>query len=177
MAHNQLIVVLGSGHVGKTSLLQKYLNGTFSCKYNETIEELHRHNVSIDGKQVMTKFLDTSGSIKFPAMRRLAIQKANAFVLVFPIDNKDSFAEVKRTWKEIKLTRNDHRDIPCIVIGNKLDRENYREVECFEALNWVGRNGLEGMMQEVSPKTGEHFENVFTKLFEQIGLCRALQKL
>ncbi|OWF50771.1 dexamethasone-induced Ras-related protein 1-like [Mizuhopecten yessoensis] len=177
MAHKQLVVVLGSGSVGKTSILHKYLNGTFSHKYTQTVEDVYSTDVCIDGERIMIEFLDTSGSIEFPAMRRLAIQKANAFVLVFALDREESFAEVKRTWREIKASRNDQKDTPCIVIGNKLDRENYREVEYFEALNWVDNNGLEGMMQEVSSKTGANFDNVFAKLFKQIHVCKAYQQI
>ncbi|OWF51382.1 dexamethasone-induced Ras-related protein 1-like [Mizuhopecten yessoensis] len=169
MEHKQLVVVLGSGMVGKTSILCKYLNGTFSHKYTQTVEDMFLLDGCIDGERFIIEFLDTSGSIEFPAMRRLAIQKANAFVLVFAIDSKESFAEVKRTWREIKTSRNDQKDAPCIVIGNKLDRENYREVEYFEALNWVDNNGLEGMMQEVSSETGENIDNIFAKLFKQIN--------
>ncbi|XP_033728768.1 dexamethasone-induced Ras-related protein 1-like [Pecten maximus] len=164
---------MGSGNVGKTSVLHRYLNGSFSYKYTQTVEDLYDQNVSIDGERFIIEFLDTSGSIEFPAMRRLAIRKANAFMLVFNIDNEESFAEMKQTWREIKNSRDDHKDIPCIVIGNKQDRENYREVEYFEALNWADNNGLEGMMLEVSSKTGENIDNIFMKLFKQISLCKA----
>ncbi|XP_069108002.1 GTP-binding protein Di-Ras1-like [Argopecten irradians] len=173
MVHKQLIVVMGTGNVGKTSVLRRYLYGSFSLKYTQTVEDVYDQDVSIDGELFMVEFLDTSGSIEFPAMRRLAIKKANAFMLVFSIDNEESFAEMKQTWREIKQARDDYKDIPCVVVGNKLDKENYREVEYFEALNWAGNNGLEGMVLEVSPKTGENIRNAFVKLFQQISLCKS----
>ncbi|XP_060085859.1 dexamethasone-induced Ras-related protein 1-like [Ylistrum balloti] len=169
MVLKQFVVVLGSGNVGKTSILHKYLNDTFADKYTQTVEDVYSQDVCVKGEVFMIDYLDTSGSIAFPAMRRLEIQKATAFLLVFSIDNEDSFDEMKRTWQEIKTSRSDHKDIPCIVIANKMDKENFRKVEYFEALNWADNNGLGGMMIEASPKTGENLENVFEKLFTEIS--------
>jgi hypothetical protein len=56
---------------------------TFQETYIETVEDIHRYHVNQTGKRLFVNFLDTAGSIPFPAMRQLYIRKAQAFVLVY----------------------------------------------------------------------------------------------
>jgi GTPase SAR1 family protein len=57
------------------------------------------------GNQV--DFLDTAGDMQFPAMRRLSITNANAFLLVYSISDPNSFTIVKNCFEEIREVRSD----------------------------------------------------------------------
>jgi GTPase SAR1 family protein len=52
-------------------------------------------------------FLDTAGDLSFPAMRRLSITNAQAFVLVYSINDPNSFEIVKSVFEEIREVRQD----------------------------------------------------------------------
>ncbi|KAA8581064.1 hypothetical protein FQN60_002645 [Etheostoma spectabile] len=85
------MVILGSTKVGKTAIVSRFLNGRFEEQYTPTIEDFHRKLYSIKGDVYQLDILDTSGNHPFPAMRRLSILTGDVFILVFSLDNRDSF--------------------------------------------------------------------------------------
>ncbi|RWS00627.1 GTP-binding protein Di-Ras2-like protein, partial [Dinothrombium tinctorium] len=54
-------------------------------------------------------FLDTAGDLQFPAMRRLSITNAQAFLLVYAIDDLDSFTTIKQCFEEIREVKSDYQ--------------------------------------------------------------------
>jgi len=82
------IVVFGSGGVGKTSLVRRYLYNCFQEKYQPTIEDDYRKVISYKGNLCDLTILDTTGTHQFPAMRNLAIRNGDGFIIVYAIDDK-----------------------------------------------------------------------------------------
>ncbi|XP_076077043.1 GTP-binding protein Di-Ras2-like [Mytilus galloprovincialis] len=168
------IAVLGLGRVGKSSILQRYLKGKFSGAYRETVEDIYPQPYDINGKRRFVDFIDTAGNIYFPAMRKIYISKAG-FILVYSICDSRSFEEVQKLWNEIKSARVNNLSIPVVIVGNKLDEENNRQVETFAALEWAYRENLGGCFIEVSAKDNNAVTEVFDMLLEQLGNRRAAQ--
>ncbi|KAI9583538.1 hypothetical protein GQX74_005286 [Glossina fuscipes] len=82
--------------------------------------------------------LDTSGDMQFPAMRRLSIATAHAFMLVYAITSGQSFQCVKQCFEEIREQRADFQDIPIVIAGNKSDlAKTHQEVKLEEVTDWV----------------------------------------
>lgn len=126
MRENKL-VVLGSGGVGKTSLVVQYLEGFFSTTYKPTVEDYYRHTIRMpDGVFHTVEILDTAGSHNFPAMRELSIRSGRGFILVFSVDNLQSFHEALQLWDLIQKLRGNK--VPVILVGNKTDLEDERQV-------------------------------------------------
>lgn len=161
------VVLLGAGGVGKSSILKRFLFNTYSDTYQETVEDLYCREYVIQGADIRVDFLDTAGKLVFPAMRRLSITTAHAFILVYSVINQETFEEVKRLWEQIKEVRSNYEDIPCVIVGNKIDLEDNRQVEKFDALNWVYNDGNCGAFIEVSAKTNEGTKDVFKLLMEK----------
>ena len=128
------------------------------------------------GKGLFVNFLDTAGSIPFPAMRQLYIAKAKAFVLVYSITDEHTFREVKNLWEQIKKVRPNILDIPCVIVGNNLDNENVRQVETSDSLNWAYSENLGGCFVETSAKNNIGVEDAFSLLLEQFLRKRQEQK-
>lgn len=80
--------------MGKTSIIQRFLYDTWCPKYRRTIEELHRADFPIGGTSLTLDILDTGGAYEFPAMKTLNIASSNAFILVYSIEDDNSFDEV-----------------------------------------------------------------------------------
>lgn len=93
------IVVLGAAKVGKSAIIQQFLYDQFTKKYNKTVEDLYvaEYNLS-SGASLTLEILDTTGSYQFPAMRALSISNGNAFLLVYSVDDEES-------WKQLKELR------------------------------------------------------------------------
>ena len=170
------IVSLGDGRVGKTSILQRYMNEKFSEQYVETVEDIYSQLYTINGRRQNIDFIDTAGNISFPAMRQIYISKAHGFMLVYSISKKESFEAMKKLWDEIKIARKNILSIPCVIIGNNLDEENIRQVETFDALDWACSENLGGCFLEVSAKEDRFIHDIFKILFEQFGNRRSQQK-
>ena len=167
------VVFLGAGGVGKSSILKRFLFNQFSEEYLETVEDLYCKDYIIQGADIRVDFLDTAGNLVFPAMRRLSISTAHAFVLVYSITDEETYKEVKRLWEQIKEVRSNYEDLPCVIVGNKLDLEDNRQVEKFDALNWVYNDNNCGAFVEVSAKKDECVLDVFKLLMEKAKNPRA----
>lgn len=93
------IIMMGSERVGKTSIVSQFLYDKWTPRYRRTTEDMHRGEYELaDGASLTLDILDTCGAREFPAMRRLSIQFGNAFVLVYAVDDLD-------TWKEVEALR------------------------------------------------------------------------
>lgn len=64
------------------------------------------HSVHVS-HAIQVDILDTSGDMQFPAMRRLSIATAHAFLLVYATTSAPSFASVKQCFDEIREQRAD----------------------------------------------------------------------
>ncbi|XP_046434291.1 ras-related protein Rap-2a [Neodiprion fabricii] len=160
------IVVMGAAKVGKSSIISQFLYNTFSAKYKRTVEEMHHGDFNVSGIQLTLDILDTSGAYEFPAMRALSISSADAFILVYDVNDSKSFLEAKVLRAQILETKG-YSAVPIVVVGNKLDlADENREVdrESTEALVTVDwENGF----VEVSAKENTNINQVFKELLIQ----------
>lgn len=91
------VVVMGAAKVGKTCIISQFLYDKFNPRYKQTVEELHRGEYELpDGSRLTLDILDTSGSFEFPAMRTLSITTGAAFILVYAVNDVESWHEVER---------------------------------------------------------------------------------
>ncbi|XP_064478955.1 ras-related protein Rap-2c-like [Ornithodoros turicata] len=167
------LVLLGNARVGKSAILHRFLYDQFLHDYSATVEEFHRGDFDVgNNTTVSLDVLDTGGSFEFPAMRRLAITSGDAFVLVYSIDDSDSFEAVRRFRDDVLEAR---RRVPIVIVGNKLDLEDCRNVrkEMVEAL--VCMDWEHGFV-ECSAKTGEGVQEIFKELLAQANFTKKVAK-
>ncbi|ODM95867.1 GTP-binding protein Di-Ras2, partial [Orchesella cincta] len=122
------VVVFGAGGVGKSSLVLRFVKGTFREAYIPTIEDTYRQVISCNKNVCTLQITDTTGSHQFPAMQRLSITKGHAFILVYSVTSRQSLEELKPMWEMIRSIKGDLTDIPVILVGNKCDEVENREV-------------------------------------------------
>lgn len=173
----QRLVVLGSGGVGKSSVISRFLNNNFSDRYKETVEDLYCREYNILGYVIKVDILDTAGNLSFPAMRKLAISNANAFLLVYAVDNRASFEEVKQIQIQIHEQRCDYDELPIVIIGNKADLpEGRHEVSREEVRDWLEETWHENQAHlEVSAKDNTNVVDIFKKFLQLSKIAPAKQ--
>ncbi|KAJ8952141.1 hypothetical protein NQ318_018477 [Aromia moschata] len=147
------VVVFGAGGVGKSSLVLRFVKGTFRESYIPTIEDTYRQVISCNKNICTLQITDTTGSHQFPAMQRLSISKGHAFILVFSVCSRQSLEELRPIFEVIReLKGPDLSQIPIMLTGN-----NTSEGQA-QAAEW----GVSFM--ETSAKTNHNVKQLFQEL-------------
>lgn len=91
------VAMMGAARVGKSSIISQFLYEKYLSRYKQTVEDMHRGEYELpDGSCLTLDILDTSGSYQFPAMRALSINTSGAFILVYAVDDEETWLEVER---------------------------------------------------------------------------------
>ena len=86
-----------------------------------------------DGTILNCMIMDTAGQERFDALNLTYYKKADAILLVYDISNKKTFDKIKEFYIQ-KIKDNCSKDIPVLLLGNKTDLENQREVTYDEGI-------------------------------------------
>ncbi|XP_017778464.1 PREDICTED: GTP-binding protein Di-Ras2 [Nicrophorus vespilloides] len=158
------VVVFGAGGVGKSSLVLRFVKGTFRESYIPTIEDTYRQVISCNKNICTLQITDTTGSHQFPAMQRLSISKGHAFILVYSVSSRQSLEELRPIWEVIKEVKGpDLTPIPIMLVGNKCDESaELREVSTSEGQSQAQNWGVSFM--ETSAKTNHNVKLLFQEL-------------
>ena len=147
------IVVLGKGTVGKTSLIYKYIKNSCPQEHDPTVEDSYFTQImTATGEERKFKILDTAGEDDYQTMIDEWIKAANGFLLLFAINDKDSFEGLKAKLTRIK--KNSKDNLPIVLVGNKCDLEDKRQVNKNEALEYAKSIGAK--YYETSALTDEN---------------------
>ncbi|XP_064177904.1 NF-kappa-B inhibitor-interacting Ras-like protein 2 [Anguilla rostrata] len=133
------VVVCGLAAVGKTAVLEQllYANHIVGSEPMETLEDIYIGSIETDrGVREQVRFYDTRGlrdGVEFP---RHYYSFADGFVLVYSIDNKESFKRMEALKKDIDRYR-DKKEVTIVVLGNKGDLQDQKRVESEVAQHWA----------------------------------------
>jgi small GTP-binding protein len=130
------VLFVGDDSVGKTSLLQRYVENTFSDIYMPTIGidfkistvKLNKKVTSTSSrsaeKVVKLQLYDTGGGDQFRNIVSAYYPNTDAVVIVYDISDIDSFRHVEKWLHDVHK----NKDVPTFLIGNKTDLPSYRRV-------------------------------------------------
>ena len=162
-------IIVGDMAVGKSCLLLQFTDHKFRHQHELTIGvEFGGKTIEVKNKNVKIQIWDTAGEEAFQAITRTYYKGAIGALLVYDITRKDSFYHINKWLNEVKA--NGSKDIFCILIGNKKDLEDQRQVKYEEGKKLAEDNNL--LFLETSAKTAENVQEAFTisaeKILEQI---------
>ena len=122
------IMILGNAGVGKTSILEQYVNKTFTGNYKVTIgADFLTRDLEIDGNKIKLQIWDTAGQEKYRSLGIAYYRGADACMLVYDLTDKASFKDLDK-WNEAflaQLTEEKVKGFPTILLGNKADKPNH----------------------------------------------------
>ncbi|XP_037813328.1 ras-like protein 2 [Lucilia sericata] len=128
------LVVVGGGGVGKSAITIQFIQSYFVMDYDPTIEDSYTKQCVIDDVPAKLDILDTAGQEEFSAMREQYMRSGEGFLLVFSLNDHSSFDEIAKFQKQI-LRVKDRDEFPMLLVGNKCDIEQQRQVSLEEAQN------------------------------------------
>ncbi|KAI4127019.1 MAG: hypothetical protein LQ338_003432 [Usnochroma carphineum] len=154
------ICILGAQGVGKTSLVQRYVKGTFTPSSTASTvgaSFLTKRVLDIDsGITVRLQLWDTAGQERFRSISKLYYRGASAVILVYSIVDEHSFDEMGRWMNEIKEYISD--DIIVHVVGTKSDvvaqDPGRREVPFERCIAYVAEHLFSAPMSTAPPAAG-----------------------
>ncbi len=152
------IIIAGEGGVGKTTLLYKYVNGTFMTDTTMTIGvQFHMKNVTYNGVNYSLQLWDLGGQDRFRFMLPFYIRGARGAILLY---DTTWMASVNNLEEWVGICRSQIKDIPILLCGTKIDLVEQRSVAADYAKSFLESMNLFDYI-EVSAKTGENIEKAF----------------
>eukprot|EP00731_Ephydatia_muelleri_P021383 Em0013g1110a len=161
------VVMLGQQACGKTSLVERYMKGTFrGGDYHSTIGAAFvTTKIDVGGKQVIMGIWDTAGTERYESMTRIYYRGASVAVVCFDLSEIKSFDRAKHWVDEL---RNCEENCKIYLCGTKLDlvkgdtwtHENIRHLANAYAIE------LNAIFVETSAATGENVASLFRQIAE-----------
>mmetsp|Transcript_40327 Transcript_40327/g.106847 ORF Transcript_40327/g.106847 Transcript_40327/m.106847 type:complete len:206 (+) Transcript_40327:82-699(+) len=137
------VIILGDSGVGKTSLMNQYVNKKFNAQYKATIgADFLTKEVTVDDRLVTMQIWDTAGQERFQSLGVAFYRGADSCVLVFDVTQPKTFDNLD-SWRDEFLIQAGPRDpdnFPFVVLGNKVDLDG-RTVPQKRALAWCQAKG------------------------------------
>ena len=159
------IITLGDSHVGKSSLIIKFIENKFTTNYLTTVGfDLKCKTIQMNDEEIKLIIHDTAGQERFRSLASNYIKKANGVLLVYDISDKKSFDNIGK-WMDDIIEESDNK-IPIVLAGNKCDLKQERVITKEEGENIAKQYNL--IFFETSCKDGDNVENCFKELTQQI---------
>jgi len=125
------LLMIGDSGVGKTCLLLRYANDSFSPTFITTIGiDFKIKNVSIDGKRVKLQIWDTAGQERFRTITTSYFRGAQGIILVYDVTDRRSFESIRNWVSQIQQHADVH--VNKILVGNKCDMLDEKVVSTEE---------------------------------------------
>uniref|UniRef100_A0A8C3NJF4 Uncharacterized protein n=1 Tax=Geospiza parvula TaxID=87175 RepID=A0A8C3NJF4_GEOPR len=155
--------------VGKTSLMNQYVNKKFSNQYKATIgADFLTKEVMVDDRLVTMQIWDTAGQERFQSLGVAFYRGADCCVLVFDVTAPNTFKTLD-SWRDeflIQASPRDPENFPFVVLGNKIDLEN-RQVTTKRAQAWCySKNNIPYF--ETSAKEAINVEQAFQTIARNV---------
>uniref|UniRef100_A0A8C5T1W2 small monomeric GTPase n=1 Tax=Malurus cyaneus samueli TaxID=2593467 RepID=A0A8C5T1W2_9PASS len=155
------VIMVGSGGVGKSALTLQFMYDEFVEDYEPTKADSYRKKVVLDGEEVQIDILDTAGQEDYAAIRDNYFRSGEGFLCVFSITELESFAATADFREQILRVKEDE-NVPFLLVGNKSDLEDKRQVSVEEAKNRADQWNVNYV--ETSAKTRANVDKVMTGL-------------
>jgi Ras-related protein Rab-1A len=185
------MILLGDTSVGKTCLFKKLTTGVYSNKNVSTIG-IDKKTININGSKIVEneeekdlnfsiQLYDTAGQERFRAISKTYYTGSHGLIVMYDITKKETFNNVEDWIKGIRETlgeTDENKKYVIILMGNKKDLEEKREVQVEEAEELCQKNnvffGGECSVQDFTQdELMEKFQIFIKNVFQKIGIVYA----
>jgi len=159
------LLLIGDSGVGKSSLLLRFADNTFSDSFIATIGvDFKIRTIDLNGAQVKLQIWDTAGQERFRTITSSYYRGAHGIIVVYDITNPDSFANVRKWLQEIN--RYASENVQKILVGNKCDLVSERKVSYEDAKELADELGVTFL--ETSAKNATNVDVAFENMAKAI---------
>jgi len=159
-------IIIGDASVGKSCIMRQFIDQRFAsdCPHTIGVEYGTKIVQTKEGKRVKLQIWDTAGQERFRAVTRSYYRGAAGVIIVYDTTKRMSFNNVG-TW----LNDAGSLALPStvkILIGNKVDLEDQRDITYQEAETFAADNDVRFL--EGSAKTGKNIQEAFDEMVQSI---------
>ena len=159
------VVLVGDSGVGKTNIMSKYLKNEFHEDSKATVGvEFGAKQFTVEGHVIKAQIWDTAGQERYKAITSAYYKGAKGAFIVYDITRKNTFDSVSRWVSDLTATAD--KKISIILIGNKSDLEDQRQVT--KEMGEEKANQLQVAFLETSAMSGENLEKGFQMMINEI---------
>ena len=155
------MLLLGDAAVGKTSLIKQYIKGSFAKDYKMTIgTDIFTKDIVTDEHTITLSIWDIAGQDRFKFFRQSFYRGASGAMVVFDLTRYPTFNPNVVNW--LKELWNFTGKIPVVLIGNKVDLEDLRNVRQTDVQEFADKIPCKYI--ETSAKTGTAVNDSFYEI-------------
>lgn len=159
------LLLIGDSGVGKSCLLLRFADDTFSESFISTIGvDFKIRTVELDGRTIKLQIWDTAGQERFKTIVASYYRGAHGIIVVYDITEEDSFKNVKNWLNEISACASENVNI--LLVGNKCDLTEKRAVSFEEGKTFAEKRSITFL--ETSAKNTVNVEQAFLTLAAEI---------
>jgi len=159
------LLLIGDSGVGKSCLLYRFSDDEYSTTYISTIGvDFKIKTYDVDDKVVKLQIWDTAGQERFKAITTSFYRGAHGIVVVYDVSSRATFVNIKSWLYEVD--RYAVGAVCKMIIGNKCDMAEHREVSYDEAKEFCDFLGIEYV--ETSAKENVNVHDAFNSLTKRI---------
>ena len=152
------VIVIGDTNVGKSSITHHAIFGKFE-EHEPTVgyENLF-FKIKINDTRMKLDIWDTCGQELYHSLISTYFKDSKIAILVYSIDNKESFEHLEKWMDDIK--KNADKDIRILLVGNKLDKIEDRVISSYEVEKFTDDHKIDNFF-EASAKEGTNTKEIF----------------
>ncbi|XP_051856805.1 ras-like protein [Antechinus flavipes] len=167
------LAVMGTCCVGKSALTMQFTKNHFVTEYNPTFQDFYRKHTVVDKERCQLDIVDTTSTEAFYCLRDQAMHWGEGFLLVYSVNDPNSFENVNVLWDHLQKLKGTKR-VPVVLVANKVD-VNDRLVDPTVGQEVAKKLGAPYV--ETSAKSEEGVEQAFHELVREIRRIRAEEEL
>ena len=170
-------LILGESTVGKTSIIEKYVNNTFNENYLVTIGmDIRYKRIEINNCDINLIINDTAGQERFRSMTRMVYKGADGILVGFDLTSKNTFDKVNFWITQIEENKNKDYPISLVLFGNKCDKKEQIVVNDDDIESLKKQYKLEYFATSAKDGTNvqEAFEYLIKKTLKTKGLLEKI---
>ena len=164
------LVVVGDSGVGKTNLIKRFANNTFNSNSKATVGvEFLSKSFKINNRVFKIEIWDTAGQERYKSITAAYYKGAKGALAVYDITSKISFENIDKWMLEIK--EKSSKDLKLMIIGNKSDLKDGRQVTNEEAMRKAQDTGIALMETSALDSTNvkEAFYDLLKEMYKEIS--------